>query len=106
MSVTLHIVDMSQYHACCIRSSVYHRTSQYRRTLRNDLGDPVFDGVKPMGFRSGPMLFHFLKLFVPFSSYNVFNFSSFFLWVGSVRLGRTDRVSITLSILVLHCGPF
>ena len=63
------------------------RTSLYRR---NDLGDPVFDGVGLAGFKSWANAVLLAKLLVPFLSPTVLTFSSFILLVGIVWLGSSD----------------
>ena len=62
------------------------RTSQYRRSfipvsvsLRNGLGDPVFDGVELIGFKSRANAYLLAYLLAPFLSPAVFPLSSFIL---------------------------
>ena len=81
------------------------RTSQFRRSfiplsvsLRDDLSDPVFDGVGLAGFKSMANFILFTKLLAHFFSPAGFPFSAFILWVVIVGGGhRTDRVLIALS---------
>ena len=74
------------------------RTSQHLRSfiflsvcLWNDLGDPIFDGVGLVGFKSRPNAFLLALLLAPFLSPAIFPFSSFIIWVGIVGLGSSDR---------------
>ena len=56
-------------------------------SLWNDFGDPVFDGVGLVGFKSRAKAFSIClaALFSP----SVFPFSYFILWVGVVGLGSS-----------------
>ena len=54
------------------------------------------------GLKALPMLLYFIKLLSPFLCYIIFNFSSFFLWVGFVGLGTADsRCQLLASGLIL-----
>ena len=73
------------------------RTSLYRRifillsiSLQNDLGDPVFDGVGLASVRVRPMRFFFGLSCSLIFCLQLFSISSFFIWVGIVRLGPSD----------------
>ena len=59
----------------CSKTSQYHRTFiTLSVSLRNDVDNPVFDGVALVGFYTRANVFLLDKQFVPFSSYNVFHF--------------------------------
>ena len=80
------------------------RNSLYRRTfivalsvsLRNDLADPVFNGVG-LAVWAEPMLYCWPKLLAPFLS-SVFHFCSFFLLVSIVGLRSSDWLSLNRSL--------
>ena len=59
-------------------------------SLWNDLGDPVFDGVGHIGFKSRANAFLLAELLAAFLSPAVFLFSSFILWVDIVGLWSSD----------------
>ena len=60
-------------------------------SLRNDLADPVFDGVGLSGFKSRANVFFWPKLLYPYYSLLLlFPFSSSCLKVSIVRLGSLD----------------
>ena len=80
------------------------RTSQYRRTfillkvsLWNDLVDPVFDGVRLAGFKSGSNAFLLVALSIFVFNYFPFLFFSSIGWSCRLDILRTDRVLISLS---------
>ena len=70
-------------------------------SLGNDLGDPIFDGVGLVGFKSRANAFLFALMLSPFLSPTVFPFYSLILWVGIVLLGSFFNNN---NILIIEIG--
>ena len=89
------------------------RTSQHHMTyiplsayVWNVFGDPVFDGVGLVGFKSRANVLLLTSAGLSLFFFTVLSFSIFLLTVGIVGLWSSDWEDVNRSILILHCQHF